>query len=68
MSSPWPCLASPAIGKAQYEDKDMAQRVAALEYKLQYVTGGADEVVITGQTYALSMAWEPQTLPMGWAT
>jgi hypothetical protein len=35
-------------GKAQYEGKDLAQRVADLEYKLQYVTGGDDEVVITG--------------------
>ena len=35
-------------GKAQYEDKGLAQRVADLEYKLQYVTGGEDEVVITG--------------------
>jgi len=35
-------------GKAQYEDTDLAQRIAALEYKLQYVTGGANEVVITG--------------------
>ena len=35
-------------GKAQYEDKDLAQRVADLEYKLQYVTGGPNEVVITG--------------------
>ena len=35
-------------GKAQYEDKDLAQRVKDLEYKLQYVTGGPNEVVITG--------------------
>jgi len=35
-------------GKAQYEDKDLAQRVAALEYKLEYVSGGPNEVVITG--------------------
>jgi hypothetical protein len=35
-------------GKAQYEDKDLAQRVADLEYKLQYVSGGENEVVITG--------------------
>src|SRR5215510_2543918 len=35
-------------GKAQYEDKELAQRVKDLEYKLQYVTGGEDEVVITG--------------------
>jgi hypothetical protein len=35
-------------GKAQYEDKDLAQRVAALEYKLAYVSGGSNEVVITG--------------------
>src|SRR5215813_15440639 len=35
-------------GKAQYEDKELAQRVADLEYKLEYVTGGEDEVVITG--------------------
>src|SRR5215813_3969125 len=35
-------------GKAQYEDKELAQRVQDLEYKLQYVTGGEDEVVITG--------------------
>src|SRR5262245_49710264 len=34
-------------GKAQYEDKDLAQRVTDLEYKLQYVTGGDNEVVIT---------------------
>jgi hypothetical protein len=35
-------------GKAQYEDKELAQRVKDLEYKLQYVTGGENEVVITG--------------------
>jgi hypothetical protein len=35
-------------GKAQYEDKDLAQRVADLEYKLEYVSGGPNEVVITG--------------------
>src|SRR5262249_48273064 len=35
-------------GKAQYEDKELAQRVKDLEYKLQYVTGGANEGVITG--------------------
>jgi hypothetical protein len=35
-------------GKAQYEGKDLAQRVADLEYKLEYVTGGPNEVVITG--------------------
>jgi hypothetical protein len=35
-------------GKAQYEDKDLAQRVKDLEYKLEYVTGGPNEVVITG--------------------
>jgi len=28
--------------------QSLAQRLAALEYKLQYVTGGEDEVVITG--------------------
>ena len=35
-------------GKAQYEDKGLAQRVKDLEYKLLYVTGGDNEVVITG--------------------
>jgi hypothetical protein len=35
-------------GKAQYEDKDLTQRVADLEYKLEYVSGGPNEVVITG--------------------
>ena len=35
-------------GKAQYEDKDLAQRVADLEYKLEYVSGGPNEIVITG--------------------
>jgi hypothetical protein len=35
-------------GKAQYEGKDLAQRVEALEYKLEYVSGGPNEVVITG--------------------
>jgi hypothetical protein len=35
-------------GKAQYEDKDLAQRLAALEYKLEYISGGPNEVVITG--------------------
>jgi hypothetical protein len=35
-------------GKAQYEDKDLAQRVKHLEYKLEYVSGGPNEVVITG--------------------
>src|SRR5215831_5484825 len=35
-------------GKAQSERKDLAQRVKDLEYKLQYVTGGENEVVITG--------------------
>jgi len=35
-------------GKAQYEGKDLAQRVADLEYKLEYVSGGPNEVVITG--------------------
>ena len=35
-------------GKAQYEDKDLAQRVKDLEYKLEYVSGGPNEVVITG--------------------
>jgi hypothetical protein len=35
-------------GTAQYEDTDLAQRVADLEYKLEYVSGGADEMVITG--------------------
>jgi hypothetical protein len=35
-------------GKAQYEDKDLAQCVAALAYKLEYVSGGSNEVVITG--------------------
>src|SRR5262245_20088731 len=34
--------------KAQYEDKELAQRVKDLEYKLQYVKGGENEVVITG--------------------
>ena len=35
-------------GKAQYEDKDLAQRIKDLEYKLEYVSGGPNEVVITG--------------------
>jgi hypothetical protein len=35
-------------GKAQYEGKELAQRITDLEYKLQYVTGGPNEVVITG--------------------
>ena len=35
-------------GKAQYEDKNLAQRVADLEYKLEYVSGRPNEVVITG--------------------
>jgi len=35
-------------GKAQYEEAELAQRVKDLEYKLQYVTGGENEVVITG--------------------
>jgi hypothetical protein len=38
----------PQAGKAQSEGEDLAQRVTDLEYKLQYVTGGQNEVVITG--------------------
>jgi hypothetical protein len=35
-------------GRAAYDQKDLEQRVAELEYKLEYVSGGANEVVITG--------------------
>ena len=34
--------------KAQYNQGELEHRVADLEYKLQYVTGGANEFVITG--------------------
>jgi len=34
--------------RAQYNQGELEQRVADLEYKLQYVTGGANEVVIIG--------------------
>jgi hypothetical protein len=35
-------------GRATYDQKDLEHRVAELEYKLEYVSGGANEVVITG--------------------
>jgi hypothetical protein len=34
--------------RATYDQKDLEHRVAELEYKLEYVSGGANEVVITG--------------------
>jgi hypothetical protein len=36
------------LGRAQYSQGDLEQRVADLEYKLEYVSGGDNEVVITG--------------------
>src|SRR5262245_48136418 len=32
----------------EYSGRGLAKRLAALEYKLKYVTGGVNEVVITG--------------------
>ena len=40
-------LALPSV-RAAYDQGDLEQRVAGLEYKLEYVLGGANEVVITG--------------------
>jgi hypothetical protein len=34
--------------RAAYDQGELEQRVAELEYKLEYVSGGANEVVITG--------------------
>jgi hypothetical protein len=55
-------------GKAQYEDKDLAQCVAALAYKLEHVSGGSNEVVITGANLRIVMAWGRRTPRMGWGT
>jgi hypothetical protein len=35
-------------GRAAYDQGDLERRVAELEYKLEYVSGGSNEVVITG--------------------
>jgi hypothetical protein len=35
-------------GRAAYDQGDLERRIAELEYKLEYVTGGPNEVVITG--------------------
>jgi hypothetical protein len=42
-----PLVGGTAQEQSSYE-RAMARRLAALEYKLQYITGGANEVVITG--------------------
>jgi hypothetical protein len=42
-----PLVGGTAQEQSSYE-RAMARRLAALEYKLQYISGGANEVVITG--------------------
>jgi hypothetical protein len=42
-----PLVGGTAQEQSSYE-RAMARRLAALEYKLQYITGGTNEVVITG--------------------
>jgi hypothetical protein len=42
-----PFVSGTAQELSAYE-RALARRLAALEYKLQYVTGGPNEVVITG--------------------
>jgi hypothetical protein len=62
-----PLPSSTAQEQSSYE-RAMAWRLAALEYKLQYVSGGPNELLSPEQTYASSMAWGAQRLRMAWAT
>jgi hypothetical protein len=62
-----PLVGGTAQEQSTYE-RALARRLAALEYKLQYVSGGPNEVVITGATCALSMDWGILRLRMGWVT
>ena len=47
------------------EYRGIRKRLAALEYKLQYITGGPTRLLSPGQTFVSSMVWEIQKPQMG---
>jgi hypothetical protein len=61
-----PLVGGTAQEQSMYE-RAMARRLSTLEYKLQYIEGGPNEVVITGANLRIVNGDGAQRLRMSWA-